>query len=183
MIEELARLPALTGERRGRRTISPKRLGELAEATLLPKTQCLGFALAKPWGDSDSYDYILDSGWKRWRTQVKCTACCFASGYNIEPIHHLRGHGRVLYTADDIDLLVAYILPIDLWYVFPIEAILGAKNLVLYPEGNHPKAKWEHHREAWHLLLDPCPQTDCPEYANCSGLNWRKCPLHVSQEL
>jgi len=183
MIEQLDRMPALTGERRGRRTISPKRLGELAEATLLPKTQCLGFGLAKPWGDSDSYDYILDSGWKRWRTQVKCTASRLLGGFQVQPIHRFHGRGRTLYTADDIDLLVVYLVSCDLWYVFPIETILGVKNLVLYPDGKHPRAKWEHHREAWHLLLDPCPQTTCAEYANCNDVNWRRCPLHAGPEL
>jgi hypothetical protein len=181
MIEELERMPAcaLTGQRRGRRALQPKRLGELGEAALLPKTQYLGFGLAKPWGDSDSYDYILDSGWKRWRTQVKCTASRSFGGYQVQPIHRIHGRGRTLYTADDIDLLVVYLVPCEVWYVFPIETILGVKNLSLYPDGRHPKAKWEHHREAWHLLLDPCPQTTCPEHETCNGLNWRKCPLHA----
>lgn len=181
MIEEMERMPvrALTGHSRGRRRIAPKRLGEVGEAAFLPKAQYVGFGLAKPWGDSDGYDYILDSGWKRWRTQVKSTASRLAGGYAIQPIHRLHGKGRTLYTADEIDLLVVYLVPCDLWYVFPIESILGVKNLVLYPDGNHPKAKWEHHREAWHLLLEPCSQAACPEPPLCKGLrDWRKCFLH-----
>jgi PD-(D/E)XK nuclease superfamily protein len=181
MIEEMERMPlrALTKRGRGRRRIVPKRLGEVGEAAFLPKMLYVGYGVAKPWGDSDAYDYILDSGWKRWRTQVKCTASRLGEGYHVQPIHHLQGKARTLYTADDIDLLVVYIVPCDSWYVFPIESILGVKNLVLYPDGEHHRAKWERHREAWHLLHEPCPQHDaCPEQDLCQGLkDWRKCFL------
>jgi hypothetical protein len=39
-----------------------KRLGEQAEAAFLNKATGLGLNVAKPWGDSDWYDLIVDSG-------------------------------------------------------------------------------------------------------------------------
>lgn len=188
MIEEMERMPvrALNKRGRGRRRIIPKRLGEVGEATLLPKMLCEGFGVARPWGDSDCYDYILDSGWRRWRTQVKCTAARHSSGgYHVEPIHHLHGKRRILYSADEIDLLVVYIIPCNSWYVFPIATILGVKNLVLYPDGNHPRAKWEHHREAWYFLQEPkaCSKEVCPNRNHCLGLkDWRKCYRQAIRE-
>ena len=39
-----------------------KRRGEAAEAAFLAKASGLGFGVAKPWGDSERYDFLLDSG-------------------------------------------------------------------------------------------------------------------------
>jgi hypothetical protein len=50
-----------------------KRIGELAEAAFVVKAAGLGFAVSKPWGDSERYDFILDSGNRTWRVQIKCT--------------------------------------------------------------------------------------------------------------
>jgi PD-(D/E)XK endonuclease len=50
-----------------------KRTGELSEAAFLLKAETLGFHLAKPWGDSERYDFILDTGSRLWRVQLKCT--------------------------------------------------------------------------------------------------------------
>jgi hypothetical protein len=49
----------------------PKRRGELAELAFINKALALGFGVAKPWGDSDRYDYILDTGHSLWRVQVE----------------------------------------------------------------------------------------------------------------
>src|SRR5436305_4792400 len=51
-----------------------KRRGEAAEAAFLAKASGLGFGVAKPWGDSERYDFLLDSGHGHfWRVQVKST--------------------------------------------------------------------------------------------------------------
>jgi len=44
-----------------RRRRNPKRAGELAEAAFLLKAQTMGFRVLKPWGDSERYDFVLDS--------------------------------------------------------------------------------------------------------------------------
>src|SRR5207248_6285949 len=48
-----------------------KRRGEVAESVFLAKAMSLGFGVAKPWGDSERYDFIVDSGEKLWRVQLK----------------------------------------------------------------------------------------------------------------
>ncbi len=53
------------------RGLTRKRRGEMAEAAFLHKASRLGFGVAKPWGDSDPYDLIVDSGRRLWRVQVK----------------------------------------------------------------------------------------------------------------
>ena len=39
---------------------NPKRTGELSEAAFLSKATGLGFRVAKPWGDSERYDFIVN---------------------------------------------------------------------------------------------------------------------------
>jgi len=53
------------------RGLTKKRRGEMAEAAFLHKASMLGFGVSKPWGDSEPYDLIVDSGSSLWRVQVK----------------------------------------------------------------------------------------------------------------
>ena len=71
----------------------------------------MGFLVAKPWGDSELYDFILDNGDRMWRVQLKCTEVVRARGYDVQFIHFVPGKGKVGYTAKDIDVLVAHIVP------------------------------------------------------------------------
>jgi hypothetical protein len=40
--------------------LTTKRRGEIAEAAFLLKAASLGFSVAKPWGESDRYDFIVE---------------------------------------------------------------------------------------------------------------------------
>ena len=42
--------------------VTGKQLGEMAEAAFVAKVAELGFGVAKPWGDSDPYDFIYTIG-------------------------------------------------------------------------------------------------------------------------
>src|ERR1700690_23863 len=91
-------LPWLTGaienEPGERERKNPKRTGELSEAAFLLKAQSMGFRVAKPWGDSERYDFILDSGGRLWRVQLKCTEVLHARGYEVQPIYVVYGKGK-----------------------------------------------------------------------------------------
>ena len=136
---------------------NPKRTGELSEAAFVLKAATLGFMIAKPWGDSERYDFILDTGPRLWRVQLKCTEVLRARGYDVQPIYSIYGNGKITYTADDIDVLVAHILPLNVWYVLPIAAVARSTSLRLYPDIPCKSARWENYREAWHLL-EPHPR-------------------------
>src|SRR5258705_2335387 len=62
-----------------RKHANTKRTGELAEAAFVVKAASLGYGVCKPWGDSERYDFILDSGPRTWRVQIKCTECVITS--------------------------------------------------------------------------------------------------------
>jgi hypothetical protein len=125
-----------------------KRRGEIGEAAFLSKAASMGFGVSKPWGDSDRYDLVVDVGGRMLRVQVKSAHCVSASpggGY------HFRAcpHKRVPYRDDEIDILVAYIVPEDIWYVFPASAFNTMKSMRLFPRQGKKTSKFEQYREAW----------------------------------
>ena len=181
-----------------------KRTGELSEAAFLLKAESLGFHVSRPWGDSERYDFILDAGPRLWRVQLKCTEVLRARGYDIQPIYAIYGQGKAVYTADQIDVLVAHIIPKDAWYVLPVDAFAPSKSLRLYPDIECKRARWEKYREAWDLFRNQEPtsqdaatraalEAGAPSFAqfakggmeqsppspNCRDHDWRRCLLHA----
>jgi PD-(D/E)XK endonuclease len=129
-----------------------KRTGELAEAAFLHKAVGLGFRVTKPWGDSERYDFVLDSGRRLWRVQIKCTSTVIAGGYNIQVTHGVYGKSGVAYTNEDIDILAAHISPLDSWYVIPVQALGKRTSFTLRLDGSCKSANLEKYREAWHVF-------------------------------
>ena len=70
-----------------------KAKGDLAELAFLHKAASLGFGVAKPYGDNERYDFILDSGERFWRVQVRSTSYFEAnrSGYKVHAAHNGKG--------------------------------------------------------------------------------------------
>jgi hypothetical protein len=121
-----------------------KKLGEQAEAVFLSKATGLGLSVLKPWGDSERYDLVVGSGKRLWRVQVKSTRYVGERRYSITA----RGC-TAAYTAEEIDFLAAYLVPLDLWYVIPVKAFAPRKFLRFYPGGG---GRYEKYREAWWRL-------------------------------
>jgi len=131
---------------------NPSRTGDLAEAAFLLKASTLGFGVARPWGNAERYDFILDNGQRLLRVQVKCTTTQRARGYDVQPIYSTYQKRKIIYTPADIDALVAHVVPLDIWYVLPVSALAGHPSLRFYPQGGCRRPRFEHFREAWHLL-------------------------------
>jgi hypothetical protein len=121
----------------------------MAEAAFLAKAARLKFSVACPWGDSDRYDFILDVGGRLLRVQVKSAHRAGEDGG-----YSFRAHGSSLaaYQADEIDVLVAYVVPEDVWYVFPVRELGGLRSLKLFPGSRKKRSKFERYREAWWIL-------------------------------
>jgi hypothetical protein len=96
----------------------------LVEVAFLHKAVSLGFAAAKPYGDSEPYDFILDTARRGahqfWRVQVKSSGCNFHGAYHVTAGHFSSHATKVGYTSEQIDFLVVYIVPEEAWYVLPI---------------------------------------------------------------
>src|SRR5439155_18039538 len=108
-------LPVLTGaaerEKGWRLRRNPKRAGEISEAAFVLRAHSLGFLVAKPWGDSEKYDFVLDAGSKLWRVQPKDTQVGDARGYEIKPMYSVYGKGKGGDTPDEIEAAVVLLQP------------------------------------------------------------------------
>jgi len=135
----------LRGSRHG------KAQGELAELAFMHKAASLGFGVAKPYGDNRRYDFILESGHRLWRVQVKSTYARGWNGYSLNVSWWTTGK-KLPYTADQIDFIAAHVVPEDVWYVIPVNAFAPRRHLRLYPSGSTGSSKYEKYREAWHLM-------------------------------
>ena len=134
----------------------PKLQGELAEVAFLHKATSLGFRVAKPYGDSSRYDFIVDASGVLTRVQVKSVAVCSRDSYRITSA---SGHSsKVAYSSSDVDLLAAYIIPKDTWYLIPIGAFTPIKTIRLCPH-RPSRRRFEIYREAWELFTIPRPAT------------------------
>ncbi len=125
--------------------------GERSEASFLAQAAHRNFGVAKPWGDSRRYDFILDNGRTLHRIQVKCTEALRAQAYETRATYSV-GKGRAVYTRQDVDFIAAHVVPLDIWYIIPVEICTPQPMLRFYPHREAKKMRLEKYREAWHLL-------------------------------
>jgi len=161
------------------RNHTAKRRGEVAEAAFLSKAASLGFDVAKPWGDSTQFDFILYTGSRCWRVQVKSAFLRDENRYSV------RASGdHIAYTKSNIDFLVAYIVPFNAWYVLPVEVVQGRAGLWFYPHQGS-KSQFERYREAWCLMACPRDGTCNPEisvWRRCLAQDGGECPFRPAAE-
>jgi hypothetical protein len=118
------------------------------------KAVSLGFALALPYGHIHRYDFIVESGTKLWRVQVKTTTVKARGMYNVTICRHANRerHG---YTEAEIDFVAVYIVPEDTWYILPVREVVGHTGLRFRSKGYARGDPYARYREAWHLLREP----------------------------
>jgi hypothetical protein len=157
---------------------SQKRLGEIAEASFLAKASSLGFGVSKPWIE-ERYDFVLDSGYRFWRVQVKSTRTTVPPGYLVR----FMGKNQAPYSDKEIDFAVAYLVPEDAWYVIPVKLLKGQNTMIFYPQ-RKGRSKWEKYREAWCQMA--CPYDEygpskivTPRCRNNGPVQMAICPLKV----
>ena len=133
-------------------------MGELAELAFMFRAAREGIGVAKPYGDSHPYDFLVQHGRRLLRLQVKS---CFdhrrarKSGFNITVAHH-AGKMQIPYSLDDIDYVAAFIAVRNIWYLIPVESLGRHTRINLHP-GKIPNKKggfFEQYREAWNQLKD-----------------------------
>src|ERR1700678_2388943 len=98
-----------------------KRTGERSEAAFLYQASQRRFAICKPWGDSERYDFILDNRpipearpersrtVHLFRIQIKCTDCLRADAYETRATYS-GGRRHVPYNKRDIDFIAAHVV-------------------------------------------------------------------------
>ncbi|HZQ19315.1 MAG TPA: group I intron-associated PD-(D/E)XK endonuclease [Terriglobales bacterium] len=132
--------------------LTNRQRGHLAELAFMRKAASLGFAVAKPWGEGERYDVIVRVESVCWRVQVKSVLgnTTARHDFRIRTTGSRTKHGPSLYSAAEIDFLVAYIFPKDLWYVFPA-SFVEKRNAVWVSPGS-TRSSFEKYREAWNMM-------------------------------
>jgi hypothetical protein len=132
---------------RGKRLFdSYKRRGEWVELLFMTVASGLGFNVARPWGDSGRYDVAVELAGRFLRMQVKSTEMWLGTCYLCQ----LYAFGQRAYTAKEIDYYAIYVLPADVWYIFPVRRLAGMRTIALTP---HLKGhKYERYMENWGQL-------------------------------
>jgi hypothetical protein len=123
----------------------PKQRGEWAELCFMKRAAEHGLCVTKPWGETARYDFAIEHDGHFVRVQVKATKYKRANSFCC----NLRACQKPYY-ANEIDFVAAYCIQADLWYIIPIHAVGGHKNVNLAP--HRKNSKHILYREAWHLL-------------------------------
>ncbi len=127
----------------------PKKRGEWVELQFMARAAANGLSVAKPWGDSEHYDFIVEANGVFHRVQVKSSMAMIGNQYVASC--HPPTRPKQGYTEAEIDFLAVFIIPINMWYVIPASALRGRKfGIALNPW--RPRSKYARYLEAWHLL-------------------------------
>ncbi|PYX04963.1 MAG: hypothetical protein DMG88_22970 [Acidobacteria bacterium] len=140
----------------------PKRRGELAELAFMYRASSEGISVAKPYGDSHPYDFLVQHGRRLLRIQVKSTfkdpnTKRSRNGYQVI-VARVAGKAKGIhyYSRDEIDFVVCFIAPVDVWYIIPVEKLGRRHAIRLFPQGKGQPfgGLYEDYREAWKLLKE-----------------------------
>jgi hypothetical protein len=143
-----------------------KHRGDISEMQFMIEASNRGFGVAKPFGENERYDVVLDRGRRRfWRVQVKGSEHVHKHGFSLWTSWRCSWK-RVPYTSKQIDFLAAVFCGErthgkQIWYVIPVRALGPQLSITLYPFGtryDHHLLRFEKYREAWKLLGEPAPR-------------------------
>jgi hypothetical protein len=121
--------------------------GEWTELLFMTRATEHGLRVIKPWGDSSRYDFVVETGGRFLRVQVKSTSCRRSKHY----VCAADGRGTKPYTIADTDFFAIYVIPVDSWYIIPIEVVSASgSGITLSPHNSLSKLAC--YKDAWHLL-------------------------------
>jgi hypothetical protein len=170
-----------------------KRRGELAELAFMYRATSEGISVAKPYGDSHPYDFIVQHGRLLSRVQVKST---FRRPSDTpECIRKKRGRfgyqvivarlgskekSTIYYSRDDIDFVACFIAPVDVWYIIPVEKLGRRHAIRLFPQGKGQPfgGLYEEYLNTWNFLKEENSSTS--RYTSCAS---ERSPRHKDSSI
>jgi hypothetical protein len=130
----------------GMRIKNCKKRGEWVELVFAARAMERGLRLARPWGESSGYDFVVDQECGRMaRVQVKSTTFREGTGYSCT-LKDSKGP----YKKNSFEFVAAYVIPEDVWFILPEKKVRGLWSVGLYP--GLVNSKYEEYMEAWDLL-------------------------------
>jgi hypothetical protein len=127
-----------------------KDIGEYGEVCFLKEALSRGYTIGRPYGDNASYDFFLDTGDRILRIQVKCSATPINKSGSYKLQLSKGSKSKQPYTKEDIDYIVAVLLPNEIYYFIPVERLRGRKTTILSPLTG--LSENEVFRERWDFL-------------------------------
>jgi hypothetical protein len=89
-----------------------KKRGEWAELKFMTRASELGLSVTRPWGESRRYEFVVESGGRFLRVQVKSTTSRISNGGGY--VCGLVGGNHSVYMAKQVDAFAIYVIPADL---------------------------------------------------------------------
>jgi len=133
--------------RKARIIKEPKPRGEWGESVFMVRAVEHGLPVSRPWGDSNSFDFVVGKPGHFASVQVKSTTVKNGGGYVCSVRQNNANYARGAF-----DFLAAYVIPEDAWYIIPEKKLAGRGYVTLC--SNSGEANFEEYREAWHLLRE-----------------------------
>jgi PD-(D/E)XK endonuclease len=133
--------------------------GEWVELRFMARIAEQGLKVSKPWGDSASYDFVVEHDGRCLRVQVKSSMHQRFGGHCCQ----VRGSQRRPYVDNSFDFAAVYLIPEDVWYIIPTLQIAGQTSLFFSTRMKN--SKYAQYKEAWHLLR---AQATVPQIHACA---------------
>ena len=128
------------------------RTGDVGELSFMLRSTIEGLNCFNSFSSDCVYDVAIDNGKTLHRIQVKSSTALSPrkDGSQVFCFSAARGaSSKRKYEGNDFDYFAFYIIPLDLFYIIPINVITSVK-VRLYPErDDHVFSKY---RERWDLL-------------------------------
>ncbi len=106
-----------------------------------------GLQVSKPYGESASYDFIVETGTVCSRIQVKSTVARSYSGFRC----CLNGAMHKKYKLESFNFVAVHVIPASAWFIIPWLATPGC----IFLNPGKEDSKYHQFEEAWHLFKPP----------------------------
>jgi hypothetical protein len=120
-----------------------------ASSELLFRYECTKRNIVPSIPDTDimGYDVIVHCENNLYKIQIKSTSFVRGKSYKVNSGKNKYSNDK--YTKNHADFFAMHIVPINIWYIIPVEEI-SVTTINLYPEDINNK--YYQFKSAWHLL-------------------------------
>ena len=130
-----------------------KKRGTVYEYRFFASILDRGYELFIPAGDDLPVDCIVQNGaGKLFRVQIKGTGRAETKRRQEPRYKVLAGTGsgsKMSIDCTKVDILCAYVEPVDTWYIIPCLELNNALSVWFYPHSGNSNARTEQFRENW----------------------------------
>lgn len=110
-----------------------------------------GLVVSKPFGDNAPYDFITGSGKILKRVQVKSTAFLDEKRNAYSVVAGKGSRSKTPYSSEDVDIIAIHIVPLDVWYIIPVDVLDGHVKVHISPH-RKGEGRFEYYLDAWRFL-------------------------------